>query len=1031
MATLTAKDRDQEYNSETLSKTLEANESCRHTARIAHLYINRTAYLTDKDYQEDLPQLFDRIFGVLEAQSGRHADHGWLERIKNVADAPRLLAPLLRSNLEATFNDKKWSRDQLAAFRVFQLLDPGDRGNLFELIFERDNRQCIKYLHTALLPGHIQAILPAHLQAGGRDVGLPLGNRAPGFQYYERLSLATSPQNYAPEQLSTSIALTLEELFVFRFACWFVFAPNMNTMIMAPVAGSDSSQSKSSQSGSRPPTSSSSGVVPQRRPSNILYLSARHTDDMVKKNPPLELLRRYFERLLPYDASSLTRWGHFFFETLTHLWFLRNVDLVAAAAAAAPTSNGQGLLGASQNSASLIVARPQYGGMTYTSASSLGAHLQYFVAPSHDLLKAMAIFFVYLSSAPGLRCGYPDSRRNNATPFGGDAGTLSSALVASNWDEGERRHGVNEYLLELGQTPYLRALRKPTYQFFVTNLQKIGKLPNAYAAGMLDVMDLWLAFLQPWRAASRLAPKPTKTQDGVRGAFSAVAQAVSVRSPTRRQDGGGSGGDANSSRNDTQGGRGQGGASSSGRQDDGQSGGVPSGSRSGSGVGPRSSGQGNGKGQAQGESTSARFEPQWMWFVVQNYLTYAHVLQIVFSRMQETSLSDNDRYMVERAFLNTGAFCDPVVCILRACEIIIEDEVLRSPERSLANELATSFPHLQAVLGKESLDANRLNAPRKAEAEDLVAVVECLELNRGSVYAILTQHFKEFDWRVEERAIPALLDSRPAVQVILDQIRFSGRKQGRADDMSARAGAALGWLAHALGGDTDGKSSMNQAERSRLAVSRMHSVFNVPRQKMQAGSARADLADPAYARTAALSAPASRLMLGSPRWLGEQVTCVYQRLTALGRLQMDSGRRVCGSQDMHYVGDPLVNPPPVCSYEVGWLVRLMFSVSVALNKLCGLDHPMYEMDDQAGHAWKQSRFRFNLRFVADARNLLLVALVGLLGNLAFVGFSVPFPYALALLVSPLAVLLGPEALGEHIALLVWPMAIALQVARQS
>jgi len=58
MVQLTTVDRDEKYSDETLAEALAADHSGRHTARIAHLYFDRTKFLTDKDYKVELPELF-------------------------------------------------------------------------------------------------------------------------------------------------------------------------------------------------------------------------------------------------------------------------------------------------------------------------------------------------------------------------------------------------------------------------------------------------------------------------------------------------------------------------------------------------------------------------------------------------------------------------------------------------------------------------------------------------------------------------------------------------------------------------------------------------------------------------------------------------------------------------------------------------------------------------------------------------------------------------------------------------------------
>ena len=192
MTTVTDYDREERYESETLKQSLDAQDSLRHACRVAHLYLSR-APLSEGDLAVELPRLVDKVFGVPEGGMGASAtpvvlgpggqrasaalaDHGWLFRVKNARDAPRLCGPELRSNLLRTLRvDQPYSREQLGAFRLYQLLDPDDRGNLFELAFRRSAQDavhaCVYALPAAFLPPYAaQALAAAEVpdQRGGR-----------------------------------------------------------------------------------------------------------------------------------------------------------------------------------------------------------------------------------------------------------------------------------------------------------------------------------------------------------------------------------------------------------------------------------------------------------------------------------------------------------------------------------------------------------------------------------------------------------------------------------------------------------------------------------------------------------------------------------------------------------------------------------------------------------------------------------------------------------------------------------------------
>lgn len=111
------------------------------------------------------------------------------------------------------------------------------------------------------------------------------------------------------------------------------------------------------------------------------------------------------------------------------------------------------------------------------------------------------------------------------------------------------------------------------------------------------------------------------------------------------------------------------------------------------------------------------------------------------------------------------------------------------------------------------------------------------------------------------------------------------------------------------------------------------------------------------------------------------------RLTDLGRQQIHAGLSKCNPMDVHYIGDPML--ARVKSYEIPLLVELTIGASNYLNKKLGLVVPTEE--DNKGHnddddsmlmkrfhemeRYRKIRFRFNLRFLADSRNIIFLAIV--------------------------------------------------------
>jgi hypothetical protein len=128
-------------------------------------------------------------------------------------------------------------------------------------------------------------------------------------------------------------------------------------------------------------------------------------------------------------------------------------------------------------------------------------------------------------------------------------------------------------------------------------------------------------------------------------------------------------------------------------------------------------------------------------------------------------------------------------------------------------------------------------------------------------------------------------------------------------------------------------------------------------------------------------------------------------LTAAGRQQIAQGRRVCSKVEASYIGDPMLRPTE--TYEIAWLAHKLVTLSMHLNRRYGLDTrrsgssptsrdylSIYEDERPSeaiirGRMWAESvappkhilgvdvYLRFNLRFLADYRNLLFIVLASL------------------------------------------------------
>ena len=108
--------------------------------------------------------------------------------------------------------------------------------------------------------------------------------------------------------------------------------------------------------------------------------------------------------------------------------------------------------------------------------------------------------------------------------------------------------------------------------------------------------------------------------------------------------------------------------------------------------------------------------------------------------------------------------------------------------------------------------------------------------------------------------------------------------------------------------------------------------------------------------------------------------------TAKGREQILNGTRMCNAMDVNFLGDPMYSRAK--SHEIKLLVRWSLVLSNKLNVYFKLDTPrqckLYgeEVKSTAEQLAKESEemnkiglFRFNLRWVADSRNWVMIYIV--------------------------------------------------------
>lgn len=111
------------------------------------------------------------------------------------------------------------------------------------------------------------------------------------------------------------------------------------------------------------------------------------------------------------------------------------------------------------------------------------------------------------------------------------------------------------------------------------------------------------------------------------------------------------------------------------------------------------------------------------------------------------------------------------------------------------------------------------------------------------------------------------------------------------------------------------------------------------------------------------------------------------KLTDLGRQQLYAGLCKCNPLDVHYIGDPMLSR--VKSYEIPILVELTIRLSNYLNRKLGLVVSSSAPDSGSANVgdsgvmkryremeqYQKVKFRFNLRFLADSRNVIFASIV--------------------------------------------------------
>ena len=326
--------------------------------------------------------------------------------------------------------------------------------------------------------------------------------------------------------------------------------------------------------------------------------------------------------------------------------------------------------------------------------------------------------------------------------------------------------------------------------------------------------------------------------------------------------------------------------------------------------------------------------------------------------------------MVE-AFRSDGVFCDPVVAVLRACEALIED-AMAGNMRDIYTTVLDSFPWMDnATQPAYSRSVAAVDASRQEHHGSIVrAVVLTLGENRPLVLEILKLQFAELNWDLSKTPLPSIANLRETVERVLQQMHWQqsqSKKSKQAKGTSALAAgeAALSWFNRAIHTTAiGGKTALSETELIAQAIGRLHQIFGIPTLSSSIGSKMSAV------ERKSLQEPETEVVFATPPWLQGGAKCSYRRLTQEGRAQIATGERNVTAQPIEYIGDALLNPPPICSYEIALLVRLFHGLSLWLNRVLKLNPVGEEEDLKENEDVYEEKFRINLRLLADMRNLI-------------------------------------------------------------
>jgi len=264
---LTKVDEVQQYANDSLATVLENQDSGRHVARVAHLYFARMSTLTQADLEVHLLTLMKKMFGPSPTLP---TDSGWMGS-DNITGMPHSVADELKRDLDSTFDDQKWNAEQLKLFRMFQLLYPFEKENLFKVVYCRKITQFQYFFPISDLPPRTAKVLNIW-KSGKSAVVVP--------QLY--VTLCGSP----PRIIEGYLQLDLCDWFTIRFLNWFVGTGLPQTKAVV-ISGS-----------------LFQNVESKTKTVRKLSLNSLSVADVTAGNPALELLLSYFTVFLPYERTS-------------------------------------------------------------------------------------------------------------------------------------------------------------------------------------------------------------------------------------------------------------------------------------------------------------------------------------------------------------------------------------------------------------------------------------------------------------------------------------------------------------------------------------------------------------------------------------------------------------------------------------------------------------------------------------------------------------------------------------------------------